>query len=220
MMNYDFYQLITNEIIASHKYNYLWEAIIIYTYYKIARNRSWITIIECGTSSLPVKVSDIAKYYNIKITPYSKSEYLNPRSVSEDGYISLVENSKVIYFNDTDKPLNRQRFTIGHELGHARLNHPLDCITARTPEQDGKDHKEVQANVFSRDILMPACVLNAIGAFEPAQISNICNISIESATIRADRLAILRVRNKFGMSPLERKVLEQFQEYIKHNKLF
>lgn len=76
----------------------------------------------------------------------------------------------------------------------------------------------MQANIFARDLLMPAVVLAKTNITTASEISNICKVSNQSAEIRADRLAELIQRNKFGMSPLERQVHKQFDNYIKSFK--
>lgn len=54
---------------------------------------------------------------------------------------------------------------------------------------------------------------------EAEQIAAVCNISREAAQIRAERMEVLRKRGKFLTSPLERKVYQQFKNYIQNNRL-
>ena len=114
----------------------------------------------------------------------------------------------------------RRRFTLAHELGHALCGHPLDEIQARNSEQDCPDDPvEMQANIFARDLLMPAGVLHAVGATAPEEIMRLCEVSRQSAEICAARLELLRQRGAFGLHPLERAVMERFQEYIENRLL-
>ena len=46
----------------------------------------------------------------------------------------------------------------------------------------------MQANVFARDILMPATVLHSLDIKSFEDISRICNVSEQSAKIRYERL--------------------------------
>ena len=50
------------------------------------------------------------------------------------------------------------------------------------------------------------------------KIAEICNISIQAAKHRAERMAILEARNKYYLHPLERQVRKQFEDYIKENR--
>ena len=50
------------------------------------------------------------------------------------------------------------------------------------------------------------------------QIAEVCNISMSAAKNRAERMAVLEARNKYYLHPLERRVREQFADYIKENK--
>lgn len=50
-------------------------------------------------------------------------------------------------------------------------------------------------------------------------IASVCDISITAAKIREARMAVLYERNKFLTSPLERKVYENFKEFIERFNL-
>ncbi len=79
----------------------------------------------------------------------------------------LKENGSRGVMVTTQRPLPVQRFTAAHELGHAMLGHEpsLDSedILARSPlverEQQGYDLKEIQANVFASQLLIPRWLL-------------------------------------------------------------
>lgn len=193
-----------------------------YEYYMAARDAAWKTLIDCRITSLPVDLSLIASHYQISIVTYSKSpisQVFAPEVLSGDGFITKILGNKIIYLNDKVNNRSRRRFTVGHELGHGILGHPLDNIEYRNSEMDSRDNPlEMQANVFSRDILAPACVLDALDAVTPDAIMLLCDISRQSAEIRAQRLELLRRRGAFLKSPLERQVLEQFAAFIQQNK--
>lgn len=194
-----------------------------YMYYEIARDMAWQVLLACGIVSLPVDLNRIAEHYAIQIVRYSTcalAQLFNPEAISGDGFITKVNDNKIIFLNDRIKTVGRRRFTVGHELGHGVMEHPLTHIITRNSEIDSKtDPIEMQANVFSRDILMPACVLHEIGVKTVEEIMQICNISKTSAEIRLERLTMLRERGKFYTSPLEAQVREQFDDFIKANKL-
>jgi Zn-dependent peptidase ImmA (M78 family) len=189
----------------------------LYNDYVAARDLSWKVIIDVGLNKLPISLSSIAKFYGINIISYA---HTNNQSKSEDGYSLKMDNNYIIYFNE-QKPLVRQRFTVAHELGHCLLGHlkDVDKTFYRNTEADVSDIMEQQANIFARDLLMPAIVLHALNVQSAEDISKFCNVSNQSAKIRWERLQKLNQRNKFNISPLERRVFEQFKEYINTNKL-
>ncbi len=193
-----------------------------YGSYKKARDTAWETLIKFRITELPVDLQKIAKLSDIKIELYSTSSLaqLFKKEVTDgDGFIVTVDAKKRIYLNDKINNRNRRRFTLAHELGHGILNHDIGTIHYRNSETDSQtDIQELEANVFARDILMPATVLAALDIHTPAEIMRLCDISRKSAEIRAERLKELYKRNMFNKHPLERKVREQFAMYIANQK--
>lgn len=190
-----------------------------YQLYKEARDKSWDTLIKCQIDTLPVNLMAIARHYNIKVIRYSRSEYIKSLNISESDGFSFFKDQPIIYYNDS-KPYNRVRFTIAHELGHCILGHlSKGKVTNRiNSEADTySDPQEVQANVFARDLLMPATVLHSLNVRSPEDIMDICNVSKQSAEIRYKRLLELNKRGMYNKHPLERQVCEQFKNYIVTN---
>ncbi len=186
-----------------------------YNNYKQARDKAWEVLIKCNVKSLPINLADIVNHYGIYLIKYSDSDYISRHSSpTEDGYSRLVNNKPVIYYND-EKPLHRIRFTIAHELGHILLGHLSHGETCcRNTETDTSDPMEQQANIFARDLLMPAVVINKL-TNNPKDISDLCKVSMQSAEIRWTRLLELRQRNKFCLHPLETKTYKNFELFIK-----
>lgn len=185
-----------------------------YTNYKTARDMSWKVLIETGISQLPVKLSVIARYYGIQVLSYAESN--KKYSDAEDGYSTKHNGIFLIYYNEA-KPSTRIRFTIAHELGHCLLNHIKDneeTFRLNSEIDTYTDVKEIMANVFARDILMPATVLHSICASSGADIARICNVSMQSAGIRYNRLLELNKRSMYNKHPLERQVHNQFKKFI------
>ena len=133
-----------------------------------------------------------------------------------DGFSKLENGQKVIYFNDKKGTKQRRRFTIAHELGHCLLNHDLHKIKYRNSEIDlsSDSIEEMQANVFARDILMPAVVLHFEKCLNYKDIMTLCEVSKTSAKIREERMKILEERNKFCISKKEKEVYKNFFEKI------
>ena len=102
---------------------------------------------------------------------------------------------------------------MAHELGHGILNHEISQVHYRNSEIDSQtDMQELEANVFARDILMPATVLAALDIHTPEEIMELLQrqppISRNQRAERALQGALHR-RNKFNSHPAERKVREQ-----------
>lgn len=191
-----------------------------YEHYKNARNKSWEVLIACGINSLPVDLWKIAKHFDLHIHPYSKTNLIGllKEDVSQgDGFIVYLDGKKEIFINDKIHCRNRRRFTVAHELGHGILNHEISQVHYRNSEIDSQtDMQELEANVFARDVLMPATVLAALDIHTPEEIMELCNVSRQSAEIRAERMHELYQRNKFNLHPAERKVREQFDDFIRN----
>jgi Zn-dependent peptidase ImmA (M78 family) len=182
-----------------------------YGQYKNARNVSWRCLIDYKIGSLPVKVSQIAKQADIIVLKNSAINLLNK---NESGTTLMQKDKLYIIYADEQSP-QRCRFTIAHELGHIFLGHLFKA--------DGNgflitDEAEHSANVFARDLLAPACVLHELQALTAAAIADLCDISFEAATYRAERMTELERRNAFYLHPLERQVKEQFADFVSKKK--
>lgn len=187
-----------------------------YQHYKIARDRAWQAIIETGINSLPIKLSDVARYYNIHIVSYSSAG-----NEPEDGYTVKRNNRLIVYYNDS-KPNKRIRFTIAHELGHCLLGHLNNNFETAHRNSEVFDYEniiETQANIFARDLLMPATVLHSLGVSSAKEIADICNVSMQSAEIRFNRLLELNKRGMYNKHPLEKQVYNRFLDYVQKNKI-
>lgn len=193
-----------------------------YENYRIARNKAWETLIKYDIKALPINLEHIANKANITIDLYSKSNFtqlLSADVLSGDGFIIKDRDNKRIFINDKINNRNRRRFTLAHELGHGILNHNIDEIHYRNSEIDNQnDIQETQANIFARDLLMPSIVLAALNIHTPDEIMKICDVSYQSAIIRAERMEELYKRKMFNKHPLEKQVYKQFENFIRlHN---
>ena len=193
-----------------------------YEHYKKARDMSWKALLDSGINSLPVDLWKIAEHFDMRIHPNSKSDLIRflKEDVSQgDGFITYIGGKKEIFVNDKIESKPRRRFTVAHELGHGILNHDISKVHFRNSEIDSQtDMQELEANVFARDILMPATVLAALDIHTPEEIMNLCDVSRRSAEIRAERMAELYQRNVFNHHPAERKVRELFDDFIQDYK--
>lgn len=191
-----------------------------YEHYKKARDMSWKALLDSGINSLPVDLWKIAEHFNLNIHSYSKSSVIQlfrEEVLQGDGFIVCIGDKKEIFINDKINHRPRRRFTVAHELGHGILNHDISKVHYRNNENDSQtDMQELEANVFARDILMPATVLAALDIHTPEEIMKICDVSRRSAEIRAERMEELYRRNMFNRHPAERKVREIFDDFIRN----
>lgn len=142
---------------------------------------------------LPVPVIELATLAGItKIEPLSSQGF-------EGALIANAEKSVGAIFYNGTVPKSRQKFTIGHELGHFLLpwhrQTTFECTAEDISSRARKDW-EVQANQFSAELLMPKVLvkgrLQANGDPELAHIQELSNqfeVSFEAAARRLIELS-------------------------------
>ena len=99
-----------------------------------------------------------AQKYGINVVADS---YDNPvLNAGESGAIVREDNDNVTIYVNPDDSLERQRFTIAHELGHY-VNGHLDDSTKmlrdsnQSYSQDNYDYREYEANTYAAELIMP-----------------------------------------------------------------
>lgn len=175
-----------------------------YEAYKVTRDRAWQCLIETKVDNLPIDLRQILNYYDLKVKLFN------------DPINEAFTKNNIIHINKNFSK-TRGRFTIAHEWEHILLNH-RDLSHTVHNKNDNKNIEEFQANIFARCLLMPAVVLKESNYIEAQEIANICNVSLQSAEYRSQRLKELLKRNKFNLSPLERQVYNNFKDLINLNK--
>ncbi|WP_323392984.1 ImmA/IrrE family metallo-endopeptidase [Anaerotignum propionicum] len=71
--------------------------------------------------------------------------------------------------------LGRIHFTLSHEIDHILLGHFETITFYRNIEIDSPTiEKETQANIFVRELLMPAIVLSDFDVHSAKEISKLC----------------------------------------------
>ena len=178
-----------------------------YRDYQNSRDMAWRILLQENVTELPVKVGDLCRQMGIRVAYYDFPD-------ADDGKSTIIDGQPWILIAK-DKPVRRQRFTCAHELGHILLGHTGKYkLVNREPSREDNPIEQ-EANVFASRLLAPACVLWALNARTPEEISNLCDISHQAAQFRAERMQLLYQRNKFLISTIERAVYEQFADFIR-----
>lgn len=187
----------------------------IYGFYKNIRDAAWQALLDFGCDRLPIDLSDICGQLGVVLLDNTIAQELRP---TESGVAVRQSGIWYIIYDDTDIR-GKQRFTVAHELGHILLGHAMKNGYYTRRNNIVKPDDETAADMFAARLLAPSCVLWGIGAKTAQQIATVCDISITAARIRAERIDLLRKRNKFLTLPIEREVYRQFQNYIENNRL-
>lgn len=192
-----------------------------YDNYKSARDRAWKILLRHRVSSLPVDVFDLCKKSGVLLCTYKKGyttiqSFGLGRHMKNDGFTVKINGRYIIFYDDSVHPIGRLKFTIAHEIGHIAMRHVLDSATAwNRGEEQAPNMQETQANVFASRLLAPACVLMELNIHTVDELQEVTGLSCLAAKIRLKRLDLLRDRNKFYLSPLERAIRSNFDTYIR-----
>ena len=141
---------------------------------------------------------------DLDLIAYSLGAEVKRVSLSDcEGYIIGSEDKAIITIN-VDAPIQRQRFSLGHETGHwvndKKLNLTYRCTTTdmrqRNPQKSNfRQQKEVRANQFAAELLIPKHIItpyladldvtfDSVGA-----LAEMFNVSRTSTAIRLVELS-------------------------------
>lgn len=151
---------------------------------------------------MPAKTADmfLDKYWNYQIP-------VNPRAIAENAGLVVKNDFNLLYEGLSGKiegnvisinpreSAKRQRFTIAHEIGHYALNHGE---AFRDPSANfslhSYDDKEIQANAFAAELLMPEIAINHVVANRTNDIDELArlfNVSVAAMRFRLKNLGWL-----------------------------
>ena len=117
---------------------------------------------DAGARRMPTPLTKIARFLNVSI------EY-TPLDEELSGMAMIKGEQKLVWVNALHHP-NRQRFTLAHEFGHHVLHadflqdavHVDRGILRRDVlSGEGTDRREIEANAFASELLMPTSELEA-----------------------------------------------------------
>ncbi len=152
----------------------------------------------------PINVNKLAEQLGLTVVPYELGEDVSGLLISNGDMTCIAVNK-----HDANV---RQRFTIAHEIGHFWLRHQFEAgahvhvdrgnfISKRgLRSSEGVDPKEIEANQFAANLLMPArFVRQAIGELQTdvlldqhvQYLANKFDVSEIAMTIRLQSLGYL-----------------------------
>jgi len=120
-----------------------------------ARKLARKIIEEMGVQKPPIKINDVCEHLKknknkcLEVMAHDFGE-------NTDGQIVEIGDSSFVGYNNKKHP-HRKRFTVAHELGHLLLGHTNTKTSHEFDVYDGEgfDPKEVEANQFAAELLMP-----------------------------------------------------------------
>ena len=151
-------------------------------------NEKYINIIKENQKTIPVKITKIASELGITIYRANMSENISGAIFGKN--IGYDNEEYIIYVNGCHS-INKQRFTIAHEIAHFLLhkNQIGDNLTDSAMYRSKLSNaKERQANALAAEILMPLQELRNyvynIGVTNIEALSEIFKVSKETMSIR------------------------------------
>lgn len=131
-------------------------------------------IISTYTLTTPVQIFELAKFLNINWKNCSTNDIQQaaiphegddiqkciPNATWTDVLGYFDKHNNILYINQENQSITRQRFTMAHEIGHHQLHNHLEQNHFRTAvlKQDmfsPRYPEETEANYFAAYILMP-----------------------------------------------------------------
>ena len=153
---------------------------------------------EFGITRPPVPVKRIAKKLGLLIAPIPANDEISGALIRDGSRIIIAVNSS--------HHINRQRFTIAHELGHyymhgdmtEHVDQNLRVAWRNADSSKAVDWKEIAANRFAAELLMPTSYLRRdldslerIGKRTIALLASKYGVSGEAMKIRLNNFGIL-----------------------------
>lgn len=176
---------------------------------KLITNRAAELLNFTSQQNPPVDLDAVAEFLNIRVE--------RDEAPSDDisGFLMVEDDIPVIGIN-SDHSTVRQRFTLGHEIGHYVLQHHLGKGTPHIDKQmsihfrdssssTGVKVEEIEANLFAAELLMPrqmlerslkSCSVIALSDDEDCTIRSLANeynVSTAAMTIRLSSLGYLKM---------------------------
>ena len=140
-----------------------------------------------------VDVVKLANRFGIRVYEYPFGEGVS-------GAVQKNDNGEISIYISNQDSVERQRFSIAHELAHAVLHKDLvDSKKIVNRSKNDSSNVEIEANKLAEEILMPEKSLNRFikeeGLNKNAEISSTIIQKIAEAFKVSKMVAIIRLRN-------------------------
>jgi Zn-dependent peptidase ImmA (M78 family) len=157
-------------------------------------------LVRFGVQSAPTPVERIAKALGAQVR-------FSPFDDELSGMIYIKDNVPIIGVNSLHHP-NRQRFTIGHELGHLQLHREMitsevhvdkdfPALMRDAKTATGTEQIEIEANKFAAELLMPRALIEQALAGKQFDIDDDGPIEELAKKFRVSKQALeYRIRNR------------------------
>lgn len=158
-------------------------------------------LLEKRQYKIPIDVHQVAQDLGLTVIERDLEDEVSGMLVVKDGVGTIVVNQK--------HHINRQRFTIAHEIAHSELHREhinkqvfIDATPVffrDTISTEGRSLQEIAANSFAAALLMPEQKLREllreqpIDAFDDValqRLANLFGVSTQALTIRMTRLGL------------------------------
>lgn len=166
---------------------------------------------ECEIKAFPIDCFEIAQKLCYRLNSYScLSDHALRLAMqySPDGFSSIYQNpdtgmyESYIFFNDFNC-MQRQRWTIFHEIGHIYLGHFEDDLMSY-------EEKESEANFFAKYSIAPPPLINITNCTSPMDVADSFYVSDEAAVYIFAYYQKWKNCGPLEYEPFEMKMLEQF----------
>jgi Zn-dependent peptidase ImmA (M78 family) len=122
-----------------------------------ARNQARKLLTRLELTKPPIAVEKIARRLGIKLIDHEFDSNISSLLVCKANQFIICVNK--------EHPLSRRRFSVAHEIGHFILHRDeapyidKDCEIYFRAANGGDDDKEVEANQFAAELLMPLTLI-------------------------------------------------------------
>lgn len=128
-----------------------------------ARRQAELLVTTLGITEAPVNVEEVAKHLGLRVISMELEDDVSGLLITKPEMSCIV-----IRKNDA---VQRQRFSIAHEIGHFVLRHQFESgehvhvdrgyrVSHRDQRSSsGTDAKEIEANQFAASLLMPSWIV-------------------------------------------------------------
>lgn len=160
--------------------------------------------LELNIRDTAFDVFNVANKIGYQLIPLSMATetrrgYLRANGFDAINYFDARTNSYVIIYEDRVS-LQRQRFSIMHEIGHILLGHKQESDLAR-----------IQANYFAAYALAPSPLIHLYDIEDYIELAEIFNISRECAMLCASRYNNWLQYGSKNFLPYENRLIKLFE---------